>query len=118
MYEKFEALLKRNGIKANKVAKDLGVSHGMFSNWKAGRYTPKQDKIKMIADYFGVPTSYFYGDSKEPSYYIDDEVAQIAQELHDDPDLRLMFMAARDMPKEDIIAFRQLMSKWRGENDD
>ena len=118
MYEKLEKLMESRNVSRYKLSKDLGFSRSMFTDWKAGKYTPKQDKIQMIAEYFGVPLSYFYGEEPEPSYYIDEEVAQIAQELHDDPDLRLMFMAARDMPKEDIIAFRQLMKKWRGEDND
>lgn len=65
MYSRFNALLEKNNVSAYKVAKDLGFSSGMFSNWKAGRATPKQDKIQKIADYFDVPISYFYS---EPVY--------------------------------------------------
>lgn len=66
MYSKFNALLEQKNVSAYKVAKDLGFSSGMFSNWKAGRATPKQDKIQKIADYFNVPISYFYGE--QPVY--------------------------------------------------
>lgn len=111
MYGKFENLLKDRRTTAYKVSKDLGLNHSMFSNWKAGRYTPKQDKIQQIADYFGVPLSYFYGEETElePSYYIDPEVAEIAQELHDDPDMRGLFKAARGLSKEDIIKFKEII---------
>lgn len=59
MYEKFERLLKDRKISTYKVCKETGLSKSMFSHWKAGRYVPKIDKIKVLADYFGVPIEYF-----------------------------------------------------------
>ena len=35
--------------------KKTGVSTSTLTNWKYGRYTPKTDKLKKLADYFGVP---------------------------------------------------------------
>ena len=43
----------------NEVAKRTKVQTSTLSNWKAGRYTPKSNKIKAIADYFGVSIEYF-----------------------------------------------------------
>lgn len=116
MYDKFKSLLDAKGVKTAEVSRSTGIDAATFSHWKKGEYEPKTATMQKLADYFEVPLAYFYGE--DDPYYIDYEVAQIAQELHDDPDLRLMFMAARDMPKEDIIAFRQLMKKWRGEDHD
>ncbi|MBQ9065245.1 MAG: helix-turn-helix transcriptional regulator, partial [Blautia sp.] len=30
-------------------------SQATLSSWKSGKYTPKIDKLKKLADYFGVP---------------------------------------------------------------
>ena len=60
MYEKFETLLKERGVTAYRVSKDTGIDVATMSNWKHGNYVPKVDKIKKIADYFGVPLTYFY----------------------------------------------------------
>lgn len=60
MYEKVKQLADENNVSFYKIAKDLGLSQSMFSSWKAGKYEPKMDKIQLIADYFGVPVSYFY----------------------------------------------------------
>lgn len=114
MYEKFEALLKDRGIKAYKVAVDLGFSHGMFSNWKAGKYTPKQDKIQKIADYFGVPISYFYGEDDKPSYYIDEETAKVAQLMREDPNLKLLFSADRKVREETLEQVKQILKIMKG----
>lgn len=58
MYSKFEKLLKARGITAYKVAKDLGFNNTLFSDWKSGKSKPKVDKLKKIADYFGVSIDY------------------------------------------------------------
>ncbi len=63
MYEKFKALTDSKHVSAYRVSKDLGIPQSTFSDWKAGRSTPKQDKIKKIADYFDVPVSYFYDEA-------------------------------------------------------
>ena len=58
MYEIFEKLCREHGITPYRVCKDLGIPTGTTSNWKAGRYTPKADKMQRIADYFGVGLEY------------------------------------------------------------
>lgn len=59
VYEKYLELLLKNNKTTYQVAKETGIPTSTFSNWKAGRYTPKLDKLKLIADYFGVPIEYF-----------------------------------------------------------
>lgn len=59
MYEKFERLVKARGITAYRVAKDIGLATTVFSDWKSGKSKPKVDKLKKIADYFGVTIEYF-----------------------------------------------------------
>ena len=58
MYEIFEQLLFKYGVTAYKVAKETGITTATLSNWKQGKYTPKQDKLQKIADYFGVSLEY------------------------------------------------------------
>ncbi|HCL03811.1 MAG TPA: hypothetical protein DHW61_15630 [Lachnoclostridium phytofermentans] len=58
MYEIFEKLIKMHNVTAYKVSKDTNIPYSAFSDWKAGRSTPKQDKLKKIADYLGVSIEY------------------------------------------------------------
>ena len=53
-YQNFEYLLKTNKTTVYRVAKSTGISASTFTDWKNGRSTPKADKLKRIADYFGV----------------------------------------------------------------
>ena len=59
MYEKFAELLEKNNVTAYQVAKATGVATATLTEWKKGTYTPKVDKLKKIADYFGVSIEYF-----------------------------------------------------------
>ncbi len=68
MYEIFERLCKEKGVTAYRVCKETGLTTATISNWKAGRYTPKQEKMQKIADYFGVSLVYLMtGKDEEPS---------------------------------------------------
>ena len=58
-YQNFDKLVKARGTTAYRVAKDIGISPVVFSDWKSGKSNPKVDKLKMIADYFGVTIEYF-----------------------------------------------------------
>lgn len=59
MYEKFVELLDKFNKTTYQVSKDTGIGQNVFSNWKTGRSKPKTDKLKIIADYFGVSIEYF-----------------------------------------------------------
>ena len=54
MYEKFEQLLTKTGKTSYQVSKETGISQVILSYWKSGRSVPKADKLKILADYFGV----------------------------------------------------------------
>lgn len=59
VYKKFADLLVKNNKTAYRVSKDTGISTATLSNWKNGNYIPKVDKLKILADYFGVSIEYF-----------------------------------------------------------
>lgn len=59
MYEKFAELLDKNNKTAYQVSKDTGIAQSVLSDWKTGRSKPKVNKLKALADYFGVSIEYF-----------------------------------------------------------
>lgn len=61
MYEKFAELLAKTNKTAYQVSKDTGIGENVLSHWKTGRSKPKADKLKILADYFGVTIEYFLG---------------------------------------------------------
>ena len=59
MYEKFVELLEKTNKTAYKVSKDTKIAQSVLSDWKRGRSKPKVEKLKILADYFGVGIEYF-----------------------------------------------------------
>lgn len=125
MYEIFENLCNKNNVTPYRVCKETGLTTATISNWKAGRYTPKQDKLQKIADYFGVTLEYLMtGEEKEgeEKYYINEETAEMAQTLFKNKPLRVLFDAAKDATPEDLeTTYNMLMAlkkKERGNNVD
>ena len=59
-YEVYAELRDKKGVSDYRVSQETGITKSTFSDWKSGRSNPKIEKIKKIADYFGVPIGYFY----------------------------------------------------------
>ena len=64
-YKTFEELLKINKTTVYRVSKDTGIAASTLSDWKNGRSAPKADKIRILAQYFGVSTDYMLGSSRQ-----------------------------------------------------
>lgn len=56
-YENFRKLCEERGVKPAQVSRGTGIPTATLSSWKKGIYTPKQDKLQKIADFFNVPIS-------------------------------------------------------------
>lgn len=120
-YEYFEEVLKSKGLKPFDVSKGTGIRSGVFSDWKAGRYTPKADKMQQIADFLGVPVEPLLGvqeNTKGKTYYYSDAIsAIIAQEMYDDPELRALHHIKKRISHEKFKAYYQMIaSLYRAEN--
>lgn len=122
LYERIETLRKSKNISQGKLEKELGFSNGSISKWKNS--TPTTERLQKLADYFGVTVEYLLtGEEKEPAgYYLNDETAQVAQEIFENKELRALFDATRDADPEDLRALHNmalaLKRKERGGNDD
>lgn len=117
----FQALLDQRGVSVYRVSKDTGISQTTLYDLASGRHLSKPETLQKLANYFGVPLSYFTtGDMKE-TYYEDPLTAELAQRLKDDHDLRLLFSAAKDARPETLQAVHDILvalkKRERGEND-
>lgn len=60
VYKKFAELLSKFNKTAYQVSKDTGIAQSILSEWKSGRIKIiGADKLKILADYFGVSIEYF-----------------------------------------------------------
>ena len=125
MYSVFEQLCKDKGVTPYQVCKSTGISTASISNWKAGRYSPKTEKLQKIADFFGVSVEYMMtgNESEKEStsgrkYYFSDETAEMAQELFDNPDTKILFDAARGARPEDLKMAAEMLKRFKATNPD
>ena len=60
MYKKFSELLSKFNKTAYQVSKDTGIAQSLLSDWKLGKIKILgANKLKILADYFGVFIEYF-----------------------------------------------------------
>lgn len=78
-YDIFENLLSMHKTTVYRVSKETGISATTFTDWKNGRSTPKVDKLKRIADYFGVSLEYMMGAKEAPSHISESRIAIIGE---------------------------------------
>lgn len=116
-YEVFDELCKKRGIRPFHVSKATGISTATLTAWKKGDYTPKADKLQLIADYFGVSMEYLMT-GEEPRFYEDDETAQLAQKILTNPDLRALMQAAEDSTPEDMQMVADILKRMKATNPD
>ena len=120
-YDYFSKVLSTKGLRPIDVSKATGIRSGVFSDWKAGRYIPKADKMKLIADYLGVPVESLLevqNSGHQVGYYIDEEAAQYGQAIFEDPDLRALFDAVQGIRKEDMRLMVDMAKRFKETNPD
>lgn len=64
IYDNFSRILKSKGISAYRVSKATGISGATLTSWKNGSYTPKLDKLSLIADFLQVDIEELLGKQK------------------------------------------------------
>lgn len=104
MAQNLQRLMDSRGIDRNRLCADLGFKYTTLTDWLKGNTYPRIDKIEMMANYFGIEKSDLIEDKSDINepYYIDPEVSEYAQAVKDNPNLRILFDASKDMSKDDI----------------
>lgn len=102
------------------LADKTGISKSSISQYLSGYAKPKDDRVYAISLALNINEAWLLGydvpmergvtnDTPDP-YYIDPEVAEIAQQIKDNPGKRALFDATRDVSKEDIEKVLQIIS--------
>lgn len=82
MYERYCALRDSKNVKDADVSRNTGIPKSTFSDWKKGKSSPKQDKLKKIANYLDVSLEYLMtGKEPEMDYLYNDENAEFLIEI-------------------------------------
>ena len=113
-------ILYEKRISQKELMQHMKVSSATVSDWCSGKKMPRIDKLTSIANFLNVKMSDLVEEhTPEPAgYYLDPETAQVAQELFDNPDLKLLFNAARTSRPEDIRMAADILRRLKETNQD
>lgn len=108
-------LRSKKGMSQAALAKALDMSPGLIGMYESGKRMPSVEAQETLADYFNVSLDYLMGRDTKSQYYLDPETAQVAQEVFDNPDLRLLFDAAKGSKPEDLRMAADMLKRFKGD---
>jgi len=91
------------------IAKNLGVSYSTFTDWINGNSYPRIDKIEMLANYFKINKSDIIEEHDKNSYYFNNESKEMAQEIFNNPELKVLFNSLRNTNPEDLKFIKEMI---------
>ena len=117
-----ELRLKHN-YTGEEIERKLQVSKSAISMWEKDLRSPSADLIEKFATIYGVSTDYIItgkdSNTTNDSYYYDTEVAELAEQIKNDPELRILLDAKRNLSKQDMKAIinitKSLLQRERGD---
>ena len=113
--EKMKEILKSKNYTYHTIADKTKISYSTISKiFNGDNKNPTITFVQAIADALDCSIDDFFDwGEDEPSspYFLDRKAAEMAQELKDNPDLRAVLKAARDIPSEDIQLVIDLINK-------
>ena len=115
LLDRVKALCKLKGISLGTMEKEMGISNGASYKWKNS--SPSMEMLNRLSNYFGVSVDYLTtGQEKENElkYYYNDETAEIAQFLFENPNYKVLFDASRKVKPEDIQFVKEMIDRMSG----
>lgn len=97
-------LRRKAGIKQKELAIEIGVSIPTVSDWEANKKDPSGERLKKLAEYFGVDELTVLGIGNAAQTEEDAEIVAMRERLRRDPSYRLLFDAADNAKPEHLRA--------------
>jgi Predicted transcriptional regulators len=117
--ERIIELCNKNNLTIAGLERECGFGNGTVKKW--GSSMPSGDRLDKVARRFGVTIDYLVNGNSSDGYYLNEETAKIAQEVFENPDMRSLFHASRDLPPEALKAhinfMKSLKEKEQGSSD-
>lgn len=100
--ERLKELRKSKGLSQVALAEKVGMSKSTIGAYETGDITPSLQALNTLADFYNVDLNYLTGEADGSTYYLNPEAAEIAKEIYNNSDLRILFDATRDVSAEDL----------------
>lgn len=110
--EIIKELCDKKGISLAQLEKDLNFGNGSIAKSK----TVRSDRLFSIAKYFDVTMEYLVTGDEREQYYLNEETADLAQALYEDPNQRVLFNASRNARPEDLQMAADLLNRLKETN--
>ncbi len=115
--DNLKELRKKKGLSQVELAEKLGFSKSLIGLYETGDRKPSFEALEAIADFFNISTDYLMGKDDKSVYYLDPEAAEMAQQIYDNPELRILFDASRKVSKEDLQFVVDMVKRLKKEDD-
>lgn len=111
--EKLKDLKNAKGLTIKQVADRAGLAEGVASKIFAGlNDNPTVDTLKKLAEALDCIVDDFLVQKKE--YYSDRRTAQLAEEIKDNAELRMLLDASKELPVSDLTAVLEIVKRIKG----
>lgn len=104
---RLKSLRKNMQLTGEEFGAKMNVSKPTVSLWESDKRTPNAEMLQKIANFFDVSVDYLLigkPNTTNDSYYYDTEVAELAEQIKNDPELRILLDAKRNLSKQDMKA--------------
>lgn len=109
------ALRKSKGLTLSELAEKLNVSPSTILRWENGDIANmRRDRIALLAKALEIKPTELLDLPDNTGYYTDPTVNAYTEQLRTNPNMRLLFDAAKDMSKEDIDYVVDLVNRLKG----
>lgn len=105
--DKIRNLRLQRGLTQMELADRLGTSQSSITSWENGRREPDFATFRKLADFFRVPMSALLPSSDEID---EDYVGALAESLHQNPRLKLLFDKSKYLSDKDLDAVISVVS--------
>lgn len=110
MLEKIKELCRQKGVSITQLEQSLGLSNKAIYRWD--EQMPSIDRVKKVADYFGVTVDYLISDEK----VYDEKQELLERAFADNPDMRILFKVTEKCSPAEIQTAIRLIKALRGED--
>lgn len=104
--ERIKQICKQRHIPLSRLERECGFANAYIAKLKEGKIPA--DRLYKIAEYLNLTPAYLLT-GEESEYYANEQTAEMAQTIFDNPELKLLFDVAKNSTPEDINTVYQVL---------